>query len=234
MGLTDASQRTDLFHHQVGAATSDTEQSHYPRGRRRSIYTLVLFCPSAVSFHGGTFQPVFCTTLLSPARWIFYEPGNVGFCVEDWNINMAFLRLELLFLLWYKSFQKTQIGQVATWTALFASLFLSEEADFMPASLSQTPDVQSTTCTVTRLDKGRSKKKKEENSWGLFFPLKLILQRMSHCLFPSCKFSKACTAYPPSEFTWAHVSSIAVFACPYYLLQRLFFAWRCLNKWATM
>lgn len=37
----------------------------------------------------GNFWPVFCTTLLSPARWIFYEPGNVGFCVEDWNINMA-------------------------------------------------------------------------------------------------------------------------------------------------
>lgn len=41
------------------------------------------------AFAAGTFWPVFCTTLLSPARWIFYEPGNVGFCVEDWNINMA-------------------------------------------------------------------------------------------------------------------------------------------------
>lgn len=40
-------------------------------------------------FYCSAFWPVFCTTLLSPAQWIFYEPGNVGFCVEDWNINMA-------------------------------------------------------------------------------------------------------------------------------------------------
>lgn len=26
---------------------------------------------------------------LPSAQWIFYEPGNVGFCVEDWNINVA-------------------------------------------------------------------------------------------------------------------------------------------------
>lgn len=48
------------------------------------------FCPSGLfCIAVGTSWPVFCTTLLSPARWIFYEPGNVGFCVEDWNINMA-------------------------------------------------------------------------------------------------------------------------------------------------
>lgn len=43
----------------------------------------------------------------------------MGFCVEDWNINMAVAPKAPL----HKSFHKTkQIGQVPTWTVLFTSL----------------------------------------------------------------------------------------------------------------
>lgn len=198
-----------MFHHQVGATTSDTEQSHYPRGCHLGIHT-GFFCPSPVLLHGSTFRPLFCTTLLSPAQWIFYEPGNVGFCVEDRNINMAFLHLELLFLLWYKIFQKTaQIGQVATWTALFMSLFLSKGADFKPASLCQTPDVQSTTCTTTWLDEEKKEREREKTLGDYFSLWNWFLQRMSHCLFPSCKFRKDCThlCQQPIFPLWIHLIS---------------------------
>lgn len=206
-----------MFHHRVGATTSDTEQSHYPRGCHLGIHT-GFFCPSPVLLHGSTFRPLFCTTLLSPAQWIFYEPGNVGFCVEDRNINMAFLHLELLFLLWYKIFLKTvQIGQVATWTALFMSLFLSKGADFMPASLCQTPDVQSTTCTTTWLDEEKKKRERERKLSGIIFPSEIDFCRGCRiAYFHPVSLGKIAHIYANSlsslsEFTWSHIGSLHCF-----------------------
>lgn len=76
---------------------STTHVAQFATTSRQIWYTLVkgrvcvrfvfLFCFFCIAV--DTSGPVFCTTLLSPAWWIFYESGDVGFCVEDWNINMA-------------------------------------------------------------------------------------------------------------------------------------------------
>lgn len=171
------------------------------------IHTLVLFL-SICCFIAWQYLPTsFLYDLAFPSSMNLLWAWQCGFLCRRLEYKYGFLRLELLFLLWYKSFQKTtQIGQVATWTALFTSLFLSEEADFIPASFSQTPDVQSTTCTITWLDEEKKKKK----TLGDYFSLwNWFLQRMSHCLFPSCKFRKDCThsCLQPVLPLWIHLIS---------------------------
>lgn len=84
-------ERTCLIAWSVQDTSSKGCNTRYPSNCHRGTHPMIFFfCPSALfCIAAGTSWPVFCTTLLSPARWIFYEPGNVGFCVEDWNINMA-------------------------------------------------------------------------------------------------------------------------------------------------
>lgn len=150
-----------MLHHQVGATIL---ASGMPPWFLRSGPFLSICCIIAWQYLPNSFL----YDLAFPSSMNLLWAWQCGFLCRRLEYKYGFLRLEPRFLLWYKSFQKTtQIGQVATWTALFTSLFLSEEADFVPASLSQTPDVQSTTCTITWLVEGE--KKKERKLLGIIF-----------------------------------------------------------------
>lgn len=178
VGMTDANNSTDMFDHQVSATAGDTEQSQHPHEGHVASSAVLWYLLTS-----------FLYDLAFPSSMNLLWAWQCGFLRRRLEYKYGLLRLELLFLLWYKGFQETeQIGQVATWAALFASLcfFVGKGVDFTPARRSQTPDVDSTTCTNTRPDEEVKRKTLEDYfplwNWIFFFC----------CLFPPSILAHSC------------------------------------------
>lgn len=175
-----------------------------------------------------------------------------GFLRRRLEYKYGLLRLELLFSLWYKGFQKTeQIGQVATWAVPLC--FCQKRCGFCTSA-----PFSKTRCRFSHLhkhrDRGRRGKKK---ILGDYFSLwNRFLWFISSLHFWERWWAVMSAACPPvlkwPDLTPAHLT---VFAGHYYLLWGLwfcglkderymvqqglsklmrFFTRRCQNKWATM
>lgn len=153
-----------MFRHQVGASTGDAEQSLQHSQSVFFFFAHLLFYCVAVPSDQFSVRPCFPSSMNLLWDW------QCGFLCRRLEYKYGFLCLELLFLLWYKSFPKTkQIGQVATWTALFAYfVFVGRSRFHSSESFSQTPDVQSTTCTITWLDEDEEEGKKNRKLGDYF------------------------------------------------------------------
>lgn len=132
----------------------------------------------------------FLYDLAFPSSMNLLWAWQCGFLWRRLEYKYGFLCLELLFLL----IQKLPEGD-ADWTschlksAFHIFVFVGRRRFHTSESFSNTR------CAIYHLHNHMAGwgGEKKENSLGIFFPLKLILQRMSHCLFPSCKFRRDCT-----------------------------------------
>lgn len=124
-----------------------------------------------------------------------------GFLRRRLEYKYGLLRLELHFPLWYKGFQKTeQIGQVATWAVLFASLC------FCQTRISH----QRIRCRFSHLhkhmDRGRRGKEKTLGEYFSLWNLFIFLFYFLPALLGTVARSHVCSLSSLSEISWSHTS----------------------------
>lgn len=187
-----------------------------PQNNHRSIHNMFWVFLPICCFIAWQYLPTsFLYDLASPAQWIFYEPGNVGFCVEDWNINMAFCAL---------SFSSCSDTKASRRRSRLDKLPLEQRSSRLcfcrkkPISQQQV-FFSNTRCTIYHLHNHmagwRRRRRKKNRKLGDYFSLwnwfcrgcriayfhPVSLGRIAHAAVSSLD------PPPLSELAWSHISS---------------------------